>query len=340
MADSANGNKVLEISNLKTYFYQDGGVVKAVDDVSFRVDQGETVGIVGESGCGKTITSWSVMRILPSNGRIEQGEILLHTVKDADGKPLDVAKQRAESDIMCNIRGGEIGMIFQEPMTSLSPVHTVGSQICEAIQLHEDVSDEKATERAVDLLGRVGIPRPHEIVNEYSFRLSGGMRQRAMIAVALACNPHLLIADEPTTALDVTIQAQILNLMKHLQREFRMSIMFITHDLGVIAEMADRVIVMYLGKVVESASAEAVFYNPKHPYSQALLKSIPGSHVQTKSRLATIRGSVPSPYAEIHGCAFYGRCPHRIDGTCNQDVPTLQEVTDGQSVRCWLYEEK
>ncbi len=332
------GNPVLDVKNLKTYFYQNGGVIKAVDGVSYQIGRGETVGFVGESGCGKTINSWSVMRLIPDNGKIEQGQINLSRKIDGREEVVDLASVDPNGELMCYIRGGEIGMIFQEPMTSLSPVHSVGNQIIEAIVLHEKVGPEEARERAIGFLVRVGIPRPHEIIDEFAHQLSGGMRQRVMIAIALSCRPSVLIADEPTTALDVTIQAQILNLMRRLQRDFGMSIMFITHDLGVIAEMAGRVLVMYLGKIVESASAEEIFYNPRHPYTRALLKSIPGSRGEPKTRLDTIRGSIPSPYAVITGCPFFGRCPQRIAKTCYRTFPPEKQVSDGHQVNCYLYE--
>ena len=330
-------NLVLDVRNLRTYFYQHGGVIKAVDGVSYQIKRGETVGFVGESGCGKTINSWSVMRLIPGNGRIVEGEILLHRWRNGKDEVLNLAEEDPDGETMCYIRGGEIGMIFQEPMTSLSPVHTVGSQIAEAILLHENINPADARQRTVDLLRRVGIPRPDKMIHDYPHQLSGGMRQRIMIAIALACYPDLLIADEPTTALDVTIQAQILNLMRSLQAELKMSIMFITHDLGVIAEMTDRVFVMYLGKIVEKAAVEEIFYEPLHPYTQALLKSIPGIQAKSKTMLETIQGSIPSPYALITGCPFFERCPKRIEGRCASSYPPTTVLANDHHVDCHLY---
>ena len=330
-------DKVLEVTDLRTYFYQDGGTVKAVDGISYDIDRGETVGIVGESGCGKTINSWSVMQIVPGNGKIVSGSILLHRQREGLEGVVDIAQIDPESDLMCFLRGGEIGMIFQEPMTALSPVHTVGSQIAEAILLHEDVSEAAAMERAVDLLDRVGIPRPGQIVKQYPGELSGGMRQRAMIAVALSCGPTLLIADEPTTALDVTIQAQILKLMRDLQQQEHMAIMFITHDLGVIAEMADRVVVMYLGKVMETGTVDQIFHNPLHPYTVGLLKSVPARIREAKTRLESITGSVPSPFAEISGCPFFDRCPSAIPDRCDVAFPEETVAEERHQVWCYLH---
>jgi peptide/nickel transport system ATP-binding protein len=328
-------SNLLEIHDLRTYFYQDQGTVKAVDDVSYSIRSGETVGVVGESGCGKSMTAWSVMRLLPSSAKIVSGQILLRRDEGA----LDLTTIDPEGVTMNFIRGGEIGMIFQEPMTSLSPVHSIGNQLMEAIRNHQDLGKEEIRNQAIEWLGRVGIPRPEVIIDQYAHQLSGGMRQRAMIAIALSCNPSLLIADEPTTAVDVTIQAQILDLMQELQADRGMSIMFITHDMGVIAEMADRVVVMYLGKVAEIGTVDQIFFNPLHPYTRALLKSIPGTGAEHKSRLQTIRGSIPSPYAEITGCPFFARCPSRIPGTCDAQELYTTEEEEGHIVNCFLYEE-
>jgi peptide/nickel transport system ATP-binding protein len=328
---------LLQVKKLKTYFYERGAVIRAVDDISYSIQRQEILGIVGESGCGKTINSWSIMRLIPANGRIVEGEILLHRKKDGSEEVINLVALKADEKRMCDIRGGDIGMIFQEPMTSLSPVHTIGNQILETIKLHGDIAIEQARERVRHLLVQVGIPRPQEIINEYPYQLSGGMRQRVMIAIALACKPSLLIADEPTTALDVTIQAQILTLMQKLQNEIGMAIMFITHNLSIIAEMANRVIVMYLGKIVETGPTEEVYYNPCHPYTQALLKSIPGLKGRPKSKLDSIRGSIPSPFVDIRGCSFFDRCPQRIPGICDINGPKPAKVATDHDVFCFLY---
>ena len=274
MAQTNTTTPLLDIRNLKTYFYTDDGVVRAVDGVSLSIGQSETLGVVGESGCGKSITAFSTMRLIPSPpGKIEEGEILFQQSEGKD--PVDLTQLNATGAQMRGIRGNDIAMIFQEPMTSLSPVHTIGNQISEAIELHQDVAKAEARKRVIEALRKVRLPNPERQVDAYPHELSGGMRQRAMIAMALSCNPALLIADEPTTALDVTVQAQILDLMRQLQEEVGMSIMLITHDLGVVASMADHVAVMYLGKVVEYSDVRTIFKNPKHPYTQGLLKSIP-----------------------------------------------------------------
>jgi oligopeptide/dipeptide ABC transporter ATP-binding protein len=314
----------LRVEDLKTYFYTEDGVVPAVDGVSFCVGHGETLGIVGESGCGKSVTSLSVMRLIPwPPGRIMSGRILF------GGADL-LAK--SESD-MRRIRGNEISMIFQEPMTSLNPVYTVGDQIAEAIQLHQGLSRPRALVKTVDMLRLVGISLPERRVREYPHQMSGGMRQRVMIAMALSCNPRLLIADEPSTALDVTIQAQILELMKGLKRELGMAIMLITHDLGVIAEMAQRVVVMYAGKIVEEADVISLFRRPLHPYTEGLLHSIPRIHTK-KGRLHVIEGAVPNPLNLPAGCRFHPRCP-MADEACRRREPPMVEVAPGRRVSCW-----
>ncbi|MCX7795663.1 MAG: ABC transporter ATP-binding protein, partial [bacterium] len=261
--EKKNDQVLLEIKNLKTYFFYDEGTVKAIDGVNFRIMKGKTLGVVGESGCGKSVTAQSILRILGPRGEIVEGEILLHR----DGETIDLAKLNPQGEEIRKIRGKDITMIFQEPMTSLAPVYTIGDQIVEAILLHQDVTPEQARQIAIEMLRKVGIPKPEERIDAYPFELSGGMRQRAMIAMALSCNPSLLIADEPTTALDVTIQAQILDLMRSLQQEIGMAIMMITHNMGVIAEMADDGVVLYLGKIEESAYGNERFYDPKHPYT-------------------------------------------------------------------------
>src|SRR5512147_2055629 len=302
-----NTTPLLEISGLKTHFFLDEGTVKAVEGADLVIQPGTTVGIVGESGCGKSVTAYSILQLVESPGRIVAGKILWQRPESAGGDLLDLAALKPNSREMRAIRGGEIAMIFQEPLTSLSPIHTIGDQIVEAIRLHRPVTKEEARQRAVQMLHRVGIPKPEERLDSYPFQLSGGMRQRTMIAMALSCHPSLLIADEPTTALDVTTEAQILSLMRSLQNELGMAFMFITHNLGVIAQMADTVAVMYLGKVVENATVDELFYKPLHPYTQALLQSIPrlGTKRGKDYRLASIKGTVPDPYNLPHGCPFH-----------------------------------
>ncbi|AZR73712.1 peptide ABC transporter ATP-binding protein [Anoxybacter fermentans] len=319
---------ILEVKDLKTYFFVDDGVVKAVDGVNFEIYEGETLGIVGESGCGKSVTSISIMRLVPNPpGKIVGGQILFK------GKDL---VQKSEEE-MRKIRGNEISMIFQEPMTSLNPVYTVGDQIAEAVILHQKVSKKEAMERAVEMLRKVGIPAPEKRVYEYPHQLSGGMRQRVMIAMALSCNPSLLIADEPTTALDVTIQAQILELMKQLRDEFNTAIMLITHDLGVVAEVCDRVAVMYSGKVVEYTDVKRIFLSPRHPYTIGLLNSIPKLN-GGKKRLEPIKGVVPNPLNLPKGCKFNNRCPYAKD-LCFEKEPEIKEIDTGHFVRCWFYDQ-
>ena len=331
-----NGHEILlSVRNLKTYFFQDEGTVKAVDGTSFDVHAGQTLGVVGESGCGKSVTAQSILRIIERPGRIVEGEITLHRV---NGDEIDLAQLRSNSREMRAVRGAEIGLVFQEPMTSFSPVHTVGNQIIEAIKLHCDANKHQARERAVEILGQVGIPRPDRRIDEYAFELSGGLRQRAMIAAALSCDPRLLIADEPTTALDVTTQAQILDLLRQLQERRGMAIMLITHNLGVIAEMADDVAVMYLGRVVEVGSVDDLFHAPKHPYTRALLRSIPSIESVPRVKLPTISGSVPHPYNRPSGCPFHPRCEDFMPGTCDQQEPILQPVNERQKASCFLYQ--
>jgi oligopeptide/dipeptide ABC transporter ATP-binding protein len=326
-------DKILEVANLKTYFETHEGTVRAVDDISFEIASGETLGVVGESGCGKSVTALSIMQLVPPpRGKIVGGTIRLNV--DDGSTELTSLKPRGRE--MRSIRGNDIAMIFQEPMTSLNPVYTVGEQIMEAVRLHQGVDDKAARQRAVDMLGRVNIGNPDQTVDGYPHQLSGGMRQRIMIAMALSCDPKLLIADEPTTALDVTIEAQILELIEELQRELGMSVMFITHDLDVIGEIADRVIVMYTGKVVERAKTEDIFYNPSHPYTQALLKSIPKIGRDTK--LEPISGSVPNLLNLPNGCYFAPRCPHAME-KCAKDDPPVFEVGDSHFARCWLHEQ-
>jgi len=343
-SSSLADNAILEIRDLHTYFYTDLGISRALNGVSLSVPAGGVMGVVGESGCGKSVTALSVLRLVPKPGRIVQGEILFRRGRATPNTPISEAVDLTSLDPhgpdIRAIRGGEIAMIFQEPMTSLNPSYTVGDQIMEAVQLHQSFTREEALERTVDILRRVGMPNPAQTVERYPHELSGGMRQRAMIAMALSCTPDLLIADEPTTALDVTIQAEILDLMRELQEEIGMTIIFITHNLGVVAQMCDRVAVMYLGRVVEEADVEELFYKPQHPYTQALMRSIPRIGGQRKERLQPIRGVVPDPYAEIQGCAFHPRCDHAIPGKCDVRVPGLTQIDDGHQVRCFLYSER
>lgn len=320
--------KLLEVNNLKTYFDIDLGVVKAVDGVSFSIEQGRTLGVVGESGCGKSMTSLSIMHLLPSNGRIAGGEILF---RGEDLAPLN-------REQMGKINGKEISMIFQEPMTSLNPVFTVGSQIEEVLLLHEKMGGSEAKKRAVEMLETVGIPRAGAVYSSYPHELSGGQRQRVMIAIALACRPALLIADEPTTALDVTIQAQILDLLRQMRQDFGMSIMLITHDLGVVAEMADDVVVMYAGQVVEKAPVKDLFAHPLHPYTQGLLRSKP-SLTDVKDRLYSIPGQVPNLIGLPEECHFADRCEHCTQA-CRNGFPAVKEVSEGHTVACTLYGEE
>jgi oligopeptide/dipeptide ABC transporter ATP-binding protein len=321
---------ILQIDALKTHFFTFEGVARAVDDVSFTLEKGEILGVVGESGCGKSVTAQSVMRLIPEPpGRIVQGRILF------DGQ--DLVKLSPEQ--MRTIRGQRIAMIFQEPMSSLNPVYTVGEQIAEMFMLHLKLSRRESLNRSIEMLRKVQIPAPEKRVRAYPHQLSGGMRQRAMIAMALACNPEILIADEPTTALDVTIQAQILDLMLQLKADYNTAIMMITHDLGVIAEMAKRVVVMYAGKVVEAAPTADIFKNPKHPYTRGLLQSIPklGERARHgRRRLREIAGIVPSLYTLPEGCRFYPRCPERLE-KCRDDLPEILDSGGGHEVRCWLH---
>jgi len=323
---------VIEVKGLRTYFYTQDGLVRAVDGVDFAVQPQKTLGIVGESGCGKTVTAFSIMRLIQSPpGKIEAGEILLRRKKQV----LDLTKLNPRSSEMRSIRGNEIAMIFQEPMTSLNPVYTIGNQIMECIMMHQKLNKRAAREKTIEMLLGVGISLPEKRIDEYPYQISGGMRQRAMIAMALSCNPGLLIADEPTTALDVTIQAQVLELMNTLRREFKTAILFITHDLGVIAKMADDVAVMYLGKIVEIGSVRDIFHSPKHPYTMGLMKSIPSLSTQTKKRLVPIEGVVQDLLDAPQGCGFGPRCP-RAREICSKEAPTLLEVGPGHHVACWL----
>jgi peptide/nickel transport system ATP-binding protein len=335
---------LLSVRGLQTHFLSDEGTVRAVDGVSFDIYPGQTLGIVGESGCGKSVTAHSILRIVEEPGRIVGGEILLRREGDlprgfqSKAGELDLVAQSPNGRTMRSIRTGVIGYVFQEPMSAFSPVHSIGNQICEAIQLHRRVNKREARERGIELLRRVGIPRAEQRMDEYAFQLSGGLRQRALIAMALSCDPQLLIADEPTTALDVTTQAQILELLVDLQGQTGMAIMLITHNLGVVAEMADDVVVMYLGRVVEQGPVDELFYAPKHPYTQLLLKSIPSVHSTPRAKLPTIAGSVPHPYSRPVGCPFHPRCPSFMPGTCDVHEPRLLPVDGRQSASCFLYQ--
>ncbi len=318
---------LLQVKNLKTYFYTDEGIARAVDGVSFEVEKGQTLGLVGESGCGKSVSSLSIMKLIPNPpGKIVAGDILFR-----EENLLNVPE-----DKMRHIRGNEISMIFQEPMTSLNPVFTCGNQIEEAIILHQGLSKKDARDQAIEMLKKVGIPAPEQRVDEYPHQLSGGMRQRVMIAMALSCNPSLLIADEPTTALDVTIQAQILDLLNKLQEEFHMAIIMITHDLGVIAEIADRVAVMYAGRIVEYGDVKDIFNNPQHPYTEGLLESIPKVN-ELRDRLTVISGTVPNPTNFPKGCRFNPRCQDIMD-ICKVKSPGRTAASSKHDVSCWKYE--
>jgi len=318
--------EVLSLIDLKTYFFTEEGVAKAVDGVSFEIHEGQTLALVGESGCGKTVTALSIMRLLPPPGKIVGGEIRF--------KGIDLLKLSPRE--MRRIRGKEIAMIFQDPMTSLNPVFTVGDQMVEMITLHRDIPKREARELAIEMLARVNIPDPHVRFDEYPHQMSGGMRQRVMIAIALSCDPKLIIADEPTTALDVTTQAQILELMRQLQKEYGMSLLFISHDLGVVAEIADRIAVMYASRIVEILPVEGLFHNPKHPYTLGLLRSRP-EFVGKEGKLHTIPGFVPDPMDFPMGCRFHPRCPHAKD-ICRSKEPHIREIEEGHGVACWMYD--
>ena len=325
-------NNILEVRNLRTWFHTDEGIVKAVDDVDFAVPKSSTVCIVGESGSGKSVTAHSILSLIEQPGKIEGGEI---NFLCRDGTVLDLAKMKPNSKAIRAIRGKEISMIFQEPLSSLGPVHKIGDQMVQTIRLHLGLDKKDAYERGVSFLEKVGIPNARDRMEAYSFELSGGMRQRVMIAMALCCDARLLIADEPTTALDVTTQANILTLIRDLQQDTDMSVMFITHDLGVVAEIADEVVVMYLGEVVESGSVTQIFKNPLHPYTKALLQSIPQISFDEHRRLSSIRGMVPHPFSRPAGCPFSDRCDEVCCSRCSEERPQLQEAEPGHRVRCY-----
>lgn len=353
---------LVEIKDLKVQFDVRDGIVKAVDGATFEIRRGQTVGVIGESGCGKSVTAKAVMQMVPRPGKIVGGEVLYHRPISDNGTSarseiIRVTDLDPDGDEIRKIRGGEIAMIFQEPMSSLTPVYSagyhireavslhrlfpfskVGDQMAETIQAHRAATKEEAREIAVDMLHRVGIPRPKQRVNAYPHQLSGGQRQRVMIAIALSCEPTMLIADEPTTALDVSIEAQILDLMRELQETVDMAIMFITHNLGVVAEMAEEICVMYMGRIVERSDVVTVFYEPKHPYTRALLQSIPRIGKKTGARLATIEGMVPDPFDLPTGCLFHPRCPDFMPGRCDRVVPGWSTVGPGHWASCLLYE--
>ncbi len=330
----SDANTILEIEDLKTYFFLDSGTVRAVDGVNLKLDRNTTLGLVGESGCGKSVTALSIMRLIQSPpGEIVEGRILFH--QNGGEKGTDIVSLDPRGSTMRSIRGSEIAMVFQEPMTSLNPLYTVGGQIAESVQLHQNVGRKEAMGRALEMLYKVRIGDPKQRLHEYPHQLSGGMRQRVMIALALSCNPAILIADEPTTALDVTVQAQILDLMRELRNDFGSSIIMITHNLGVISQMADYVAVMYLGKIVEYSDVREVFHHPLHPYTSGLLNSVPVFGKKGRKVLVPIKGMVPTPTEAIRGCAFVPRCPcaRKI---CEEEEPVLREVEPDHQVACWV----
>lgn len=332
--------KLLEVRDLRTYFELDEGVVHAVDGVSFDVEQGQTVAIVGESGCGKSVAVRSILRLIDPPGRLVSGQILLrHDGAGGNRQVTDLAQLHPDGAAMRLIRGNQIALIFQEPIASFSPVHTVGNQIIEAIRVHRPVKRRQARQIAIEILSQTGVPQPHQRIDDYPHQLSGGLLQRAMIAMALSSDPRILIADEPTTALDVTTQAQILALLRKIQQQHDMAVIFITHDLGVVAHVADVVVVMYLGKVVERGPADQIFHDPKHPYTQALLRSIPSIRSRRQDTLESIAGSIPHPLARPSGCPFHPRCPQFMAGSCDRDEPALLPIAPGHDAACFLYQE-
>ena len=352
---------LIEIKDIKVEFDVRDGIVHALDGVTFTIDRGETLGVIGESGCGKSVTAKAVMQMIPKPGKITQGEVIYHHRKKGEKngniERINISKLDPDGEKIRKIRGGEIAMIFQEPMSSLTPVYSTGTHIGEALKLHHlvpktigktmadnivehrHVTKKEAREIAIEMLHKVGLPKPEQRVDSYPHQLSGGQRQRVMIAIALSCSPAMLIADEPTTALDVSIEAQILDLMRGLQEEQEMAIMFITHNLGVVAEMAKDIVVMYMGKQVETGTASNIFFEPLHPYTEALLESIPHIGKTHGDRLASIKGMVPDPFNLPNGCVFHPRCPKFMPGKCDKIKPSWTKVDEGRYVRCLLYEE-
>jgi peptide/nickel transport system ATP-binding protein/oligopeptide transport system ATP-binding protein len=336
-ASVAPTDPVLEIKNLKTYFYLEKSTVRALDGVDLVLPRKSTLGLVGESGCGKSVTAMSVMRLIQSPpGKIVGGEIYLH--RKETGEKIDIVQLDPRGARMRDIRGGEIAIVFQEPMMSLNPLYTIGDQIAEAVEVHQKVGRKQALDRALEMLTKVQISAPKQRLHEYPHQMSGGMRQRVMIALALSCNPSILIADEPTTALDVTVQAQILDLMNQLQQDFGASIIIITHNLGVVSQMAAQVAVMYLGKIVEYAETHELFHHPLHPYTVGLLNSVPVLGRKDHKNLVPIKGMVPMPTDVIPGCAFAPRCPHAMK-ICHEQQPVLRDARPGHQTACWLYED-
>jgi oligopeptide/dipeptide ABC transporter ATP-binding protein len=328
---------ILEINNLKTYFYLETSTVRALDGINLTLSRKTTLGLVGESGCGKSIMAMSVMRLIPSPpGKIVNGQINLY--RKSSQEIIDIAKLNPQGAEMRSIRGREIAIVFQEPMTSLNPLYMIGEQIAESVRVHQKVGHKEALDRAMEMLKKVQISAPKQRIKEYPHQLSGGMRQRVMIALALSCNPSILIADEPTTALDVTVQAQILDLMNQLQADLDASIILITHNLGVVSQMAAQVAVMYLGKIVEYAETRELFHHPLHPYTVGLLKSVPVLGRKGKNILVPIKGMVPTPTEVIPGCPFEPRCPHTMP-ICREQQPLLQNLHPGHEAACWLYGE-
>jgi oligopeptide/dipeptide ABC transporter ATP-binding protein len=335
-------NPLLQIKDLQTHFFTESGVVRAVDGVSFDIPAGKTVGVLGESGCGKSVTAYSILQLVNLPGRVVGGQILFQRERDGRKQTVDLLSYGPRSEEIREIRGSEIAMIFQEPMTSLDPLFTIGDQLSEAILVHQKISKRAARDRSMELIDKVRLPKARELMNKYPHQLSGGMRQRVMIAMALAGQPKLLIADEPTTALDVTTEAQILELLRSLQEEFGMAILFITHDMGVIAEMAEQVVVMYLGRVVEQTDIQSLFDNPKHPYTRALLESIPKIGHKAGGPLRTIEGTLPSPFNLPAGCHFHPRCASFMPGICDAAMPAnvpVNAADPDHTARCFLYSE-
>lgn len=330
---------VLDIQHLRTHFVTDDAVVRAVDGVDLTVRRGRTLCVVGESGCGKSAMARSILQLVEPPGRVVGGRILLHPpAGTTDTEPTDLASLHPTGKEIRSVRGRDVAMIFQEPMSSLSLVHTVGDQVGESLRVHTGISRRRARECAVELLERVRVPGAERVVDSYPFQLSGGMRQRVMIAMALSCGPRVLIADEPTTALDVTTQAQILDLLADLRRDSGMGLLFITHDMGVVAEIADEVAVMYLGTVVEQGPVDEIFHDPRHPYTKALLEAVPRFGASDRDRLTTIRGTVPAPGTELPGCVFHPRCPEAVEGLCDTTTPKTTVPGPGRRVRCLLRE--